>query len=102
MPLAHKLAQVTGDRQPRDGAGLAPKGLEGALALAVPRAGRPAPYRERAQIAHSTYGLGEPVVVGNPMQLASGTNRVMLMPDGRRSHTAVDWTDQLISLESAA
>ena len=34
------------------------------LALAVRRAGRPwsAPYRERAQIAHSTYGLGEPLV----------------------------------------
>ena len=47
MPLAHRLAQVTGDRQPRDGAGLAPKGLEGLLALAVPRNGRPwsAPYR---------------------------------------------------------
>ena len=43
---------------------MAPKGLEGPLALAVPRNGRPwsAPYRERAQIAHSTYGLGEPLV----------------------------------------
>jgi hypothetical protein len=29
-------------------------------------------------------------------------NRVMLMPDGRRSHTAVDRTDQLILLVSAA
>jgi len=59
-PPAHRLAQVTDDRQPRDGAGWTPKGLEGALAPAVPRAGRPAPYRERAQIAHLTYGLGEP------------------------------------------
>ena len=32
------------------------------------------------------------------MRLASGTNRVMLKPDGRRSHTAVDGTDQLILL----
>ena len=42
------------------------------------------------------------VLVGNPIRLASATNWVMLMPDGRRSHTAVDCTDQLISLESAA
>src|SRR4029077_9851622 len=64
MPLAHRLAQVTGDCPCRDGAGLAPKGLEGALAPVVPRNRRPwsAPYRERAQIAHSTYGLGEPLV----------------------------------------
>jgi integrase/recombinase XerD len=34
-----------------------------------------------------------PVLVGNPIRLARGTNRVMLMPDGRRSHTAVDCTD---------
>ena len=32
----------------------------------------------------------------------TGANRVMLIPDGRRSQTAVDCTDQLISLESAA
>jgi hypothetical protein len=64
MPLAQRLAQVTGDRQTRGGAALAPKGLEGLLALAVPRNGRPwsAPYRERAQIAHSTYGRGQPLV----------------------------------------
>ncbi len=37
-----------------------------------------------------------------PIRVASGTNRMMLMPDGRRSHAAVDCTDQLISLESAA
>jgi hypothetical protein len=29
-------------------------------------------------------------------------NRVMLMPDGRHSHTAVDCIDQLISLKGAA
>ena len=27
--------------------------------------------------------------VGNPMRLASGTNRAMLMPDGRFSHAPV-------------
>jgi hypothetical protein len=38
--------------------------LEGLLALVDARAGRAwsAPYRERAQIAHSTCGLGEPLV----------------------------------------
>ena len=64
MPLALRLAQVSGDRQTRDGAGLAPEGLEGLLALAVLAAGRAwsAPYRVRAQIAHLTYGVGEPLV----------------------------------------
>ena len=64
MPRALRLAQVSGDRQTRDGAGLAPEGLEGLLALAVLVAGRAwsAPYRVRAQIARLTYGLGEPLV----------------------------------------
>jgi hypothetical protein len=39
MPLALRLAHVGGDRQTRDGAGLAPEGLEGILALAVLAAG---------------------------------------------------------------
>ena len=42
------------------------------------------------------------VLVGNPIRLASGANRVMLVPDGRRSHISVDRTDQLISLKGTA
>ena len=61
---------------------------------------RSAPPDERLE--QLLWRVRRPVLVVNPIQLASGTNRVMLMPDGRRSHTAVDCTDQLIALERAA
>jgi hypothetical protein len=41
------------------------------------------------------------VLVGSPIRLASGTNR-MLMPEGRRCHTAVDCTDQLAADQCVA
>src|SRR5258708_7939171 len=40
-----------------------------------------------------------PALVGNPIRLASGAGDAY--PDGQRSHTAVDCTDQLVSLKSA-
>jgi hypothetical protein len=42
-------------------------------------------------------GCRLPVPVGNPIRLARVANRVMLMPDGRCSHAAVDRPDQLNS-----
>ena len=42
--------------------------------------------------------LSPPVLVGNPIRLSNGRNWATLTPDGRRSHTAVDCTNQLISL----
>ena len=54
---------------------------------------------ERSRFLESGPGL---VLVGSPIRLASGTNWVMLMPHGRRSHTAVDCADLLVSLKRAA
>jgi adenylate cyclase len=42
------------------------------------------------------------VLVENPVRLASGANRVILVPDGRCSHAAVVGAFQFVSLKSAA
>jgi hypothetical protein len=44
----------------------------------------------------------EGVPVGNPIRLASGANRVMLMPNGRCSRAAVVCANQLVSLKRKA
>jgi hypothetical protein len=55
-----------------------------------------------AKLVIGRHGEDAPFLVGNHIRLGSGTSRVMFMPDGRRSHAAVDCADQRISLKGTA
>ena len=94
MSLVFRLAEVTTHREARNGAGLAPEGLEIILALAVASVGKqwPAPDLGRAQIAHATYDLGERFV--GPAKDPSGAGEAgvqSLCSNGRQVHASAAW-----------